>query len=198
MEIQIKANVEKTFSKSYHSRQKYLPFYSDPGILEKYNLKFPSKYRHLRALIIAAWFFPQEVIGWKIIFDLQDKLRYFSLDLEGRGVDLTIEIRLLLDSKESCLNYLKSEISSNELFGNILRSDLSEALKILHFYRKSDHVQRKIRRRGYNDKGSRRDESKWIESHDYSFTEFQNYRETLQLQIDLLILLKKRIYSLQI
>jgi hypothetical protein len=194
LESNIKHNVVKTFSKSYHSRQNYLPCYSDPGALELYRVKYPTKYRHIRALSIACWFFPSEVLGWKILFDLQEKFKYFSLDLESGGIDLTIELRLILDSKESMLNYLAC-LNTNQLFGNILRQDLLEALNELKLIRRSTKVQRKVRRRGYNDKGSRRDDSKWLENHDYSFTESQNYKELLQQRIELLLILKRRIFA---
>jgi hypothetical protein len=156
-------------------------------------VKYPTKFRHLRALAIAAWYIPDEQLRWRIILDLQEKVAKPIFGYEYKGYSKFIELNLILTSKELCEIYLfrRKEISAKLLFGNILRSNLTEALDLLNIYSKSQYVKPKVRRRGYADHGHRRDPSLWIETHDWTLTDYMNQKELLQCQFELLLLLRR-------
>jgi hypothetical protein len=113
---------------------------------------FPRNYRLLRILCIVLWYFPENN---HFLARLQLEEQSFSwLSLKQR-----IEINLLLDSKETMINYLylTERYSGNEIFGNFLGNDLKDLSKSLKFYQKNyPKPRRKIFRRGPKDKGSRR------------------------------------------
>jgi len=74
--------------------------------------------------------------------------------------------------------------SDRKLFGGILDAARIERvvrlvqLKFIHPHR----PRRTIRRRGYKDHGSKRPETEWSESFDWSFTEQQNELEERELE----------------
>lgn len=137
---------------------------------------YPSDFRRLRALCIALWWFPEN-LHWKVLLDLQEK-KFSQLNKKQK-----IELSIYLNSKENTLLYLfeTKRYSSNQIFGNFLRSDLRDSLNFLRIRRKSKKVITAIRRRGYKDHGSRKPVDRWLPSEDLSLTELQNRKERLTL-----------------
>lgn len=139
-------------------------------------VKLPRKFRELRALLFASWYFP-EVLKFLIQGEIGTKEFFFNFTLEQN-----LEIRMFSISKEISLEYLYylSELDAREFFGTVLRDDLESALKSLRIYWKSPKKPRKkVRRKGYRDQGSRKPDDKWSEKFDFSFTERQNQKEIL-------------------
>lgn len=193
LDIQLKKKIGTLIEQSstFHNPS---PYKSHPSYFNNIRIIYPKKFRELRALAIASWYFP-ESLSWKIVLDLTD-LGILSLDFDNKGLDHSIEFSILLTSKEIMLKYLKETetFSARELFGTILRDDLSRALKSLKFKRKSNKVIKTIRRKGYKDHGSRRPEDRWLESYDFSFTEYQNLKEEKEtIYLENLTLLKEKL-----
>lgn len=138
----------------------------------------PRRFRELRALAILLWYLPED-----LRFEIQLKLKQlfpYSLDFENNGFQQSLELQILSESKEIMLKYLvfQENFTSRELFGTILREDSLSALKNLRIYWKDPlPAKKKIRRKGYQDQGSRRPDDLWTEKFDYSFTEKQNLKE---------------------
>jgi hypothetical protein len=178
----------------WHSCQKSSPDKLHPPTLrKKFFLKLPSRFRERRALAIASWFIPDEQLRWEIILELG--LLPDDLSFENKGLSHSLEIRLLNSSDFICERYLNSGlINLRQLFGTILKEDLQNALQNLQILPVPERKPRsKVRRKGYQDKGSRREAHKWTETHDYSFTEEHCLRELKQtiIQTFYLIFLKK-------
>lgn len=169
---------EKELKKTLRSTQFFANRVLDTPTLgiEKLTIRYPQDFRRLRALCIALWFFPEE-LHWKILLDLLDK-KFSQLNKKQR-----IEISIYLSSKENMLLYLfeTRRFTSNQIFGNFLRSDLKDSLRILRICREKRKVRNTIRRRGYKDHGSRKPVDHWLPSEDFSFTEIQNRKERLTL-----------------
>lgn len=140
--------------------------------LESYYFRYPKDFRLLRALAIIQWYFPEE-FHWRIYLDLTEK-SHSQLSSKQR-----IELSLLLSSEDNCKKFLfeTKRYSSNEIFGNILKNDMQDLLKNLKISKRNLKVKRTQRRRGYNDKGSRKPDWKWLPTQDFSFTEYQNMKE---------------------
>lgn len=137
------------------------------------SINYPLDFSGLRALAIIQWNFP-EYLHWRILLDLREK-SHSQLNEKQK-----LELSILLSSKEICYFYLyeTERYSSRELFGNILGNQLSDLLRTLKIREKVILKPRKVQRhRGYRDKGSRRPEHQWLESFDFSFTEYQNKLE---------------------
>ena len=89
-------------------------------------------------------------------------------------------IDLILSNRAISEMYFSDLFSSRSLFGNLISAwkEILGTLKPLQEHpKKARRVQRK---RGYQDHGTLRSSSKWRESHDWSFTEFQNELEYLR------------------
>lgn len=142
---------------------------------ENLRIVLPRKFRELRALSIAVWYLP-ETLKWNILMRLQEV--YPNLDFENKGLDHSVTLKLLSSSQRNMENYVLFIINPRELFGTILREDLQSALRNLRIFRtKPPRILRKIRRKGYQDKGTWRPIHCWLEKFDISYTELQNERE---------------------
>jgi hypothetical protein len=134
---------------------------------------FPRNFRLLRTLAIVQWYLPEE-LHWKFLIDMK------SLSYSWLNDKQWLELAIYLSSKTNCEKYLyhTKRYSGSELFGNILGNDLEDLLENLRI-RKGYHQKpkRKVRRRGYQDHGSRRPDHKWLPSSDLSFTIEQNRKE---------------------
>jgi len=136
-------------------------------------VRYPRTYREIRALCILHWWMPEEVF-WQLHLDLLEK----SFEHFNRKQQL--EISLLLESKEICSTYLyeSQRFTGGQLFGNYLGNDVLELEKSLKWtWAHQRSAKSKVRRRGYQDKGSRRPETKWRPTSDWSLTETQNVKE---------------------
>lgn len=161
--------------------------------LESYYFRYPKDFRLLRALAIIQWYFPEE-FHWRIYLDLTEK-SHSQLSSKQR-----IELSLLLSSEDNCKKFLfeTKRYSSNEIFGNILKNDMQDLLKNLKISRRNLKVKRTQRRRGYNDKGSRKPDWKWLPTQDFSFTEYQNMKERkLNQELKTIQLLQKYLRELE-
>jgi hypothetical protein len=90
-----------------------------------------------------------------------------------------ILFRIFSNSQRDSLIFLfhTQKWHSRDLYGNFLRKGM-EALEALRpRFKKKGPIKKANRKRGYNDHGSRRPDSKWLPSYDYSFTEAQNEKE---------------------
>lgn len=172
LDIQLNREIERTFQKVLQSRQNPDLDKSHPGSLLNYELKYPSKFRLIRALAIASWFLSNEELRWRLILDLGVDTKFFWTE-----EDKFLQIYLILSSKENCIKFLRNNINPRELFGTILRDDLQSALLSIRIKKKNLHVKKKVRRKGYQDHGSRRPGDRWLESFDFSFNEIQNLKE---------------------
>jgi hypothetical protein len=130
---------------------------------EIWSVTYPRDFRSLRALSIAQWYFPEN-LHWRIWLDLSNS-KFSWLNPRQR-----IILRILLSSESNCKTYCyeSQSFSSQELFGNILRTDLKDALKHLKFHKKVYRLVPRVYRRGYRDKGARRPDHRWLPSSDYS------------------------------
>lgn len=154
----------------------------------------PNRFRELRALAILQWYLP-EPLRFEIQLNLLGIFPY-SLDFENKGFQQTLEIQILSESKEFMLKYLmiQNDFQPRELFGTILREDSVEALRNLKiFWMNPSQCRRKIRRKGYQDHGSRRPDHLWSEKFDKSFTEQQNLKEEKLSFLDSQLFLLKKI-----
>lgn len=133
----------------------------------------PRKREEIFSLLLFLKWFPWELQSFFRI-ELEEKIRKFSWEDQK-------ELWLLLElSQEETLYFLSCypKYSDRDFFGNLL----PKGRKILEKISFSNYRERKEkksqRKRGYNDQGSRRPDSKWLPSFDYSFLEEQNYLET--------------------
>lgn len=155
---------------------------NSPTLLDddQWFFKYPKKFEELRGLICVVYFLNEEILKWRILGDLQMKT-YSWLNRKQQ-----IEIQLLLSSKSNCIEFLRKSrrFTSFELFGNILFTGCSQLKKLRCFKRVKLPPVRPLRKRGYDDKGSRRKSEDWLEKFDYSFILEQNRREKIRnLQI---------------
>lgn len=142
-----------------------------PTFLEQYFIVYPRKFKEIQGLIVISYYCP-ESLKWRIWLDLNE-MSFSHLNEKQR-----IEIQILLSSKENMLKYLflTNRYTSHEIFGNILGEGL-KTLKFLRIYRRSTKIVYRLRKRGYDDKGSLRPKEKWLPDSDYTFTNLQNEKE---------------------
>lgn len=132
---------------------------------------YPRKFEELRGLICVVWFLNEEILKWRILGDLLEK-NYSWLNRKQQ-----IEIHLLLSSKFHCVEFLRrsKRFTSHELFGNILYTGCRQLRQLKIFQRQRGPIVRPLRKRGYDDKGSRRKPEDWLEKFDYTF-DLEHYR----------------------
>jgi hypothetical protein len=155
----------------------------NPNFLNTFenNIIFKSKESEtILALLFLSWYLPEE-IGVLL-----------RLEIEGKGnfnKRNNILKRIFIHSKENSLNflYLSQGMHSREFFGNFLRKGLKELENLKFLRKKTKKIFKGDRKRGYQDHGSRRPDSKWLPSSDYSFTELQNKKEKEEIKFNKLI-----------
>lgn len=149
-------------------------------------LTWPRGYREIRALLIASWYLP-EWLKWEVVLHYNVDFIY-SLDFENGGLEHSLEILLLTSSKEVMVKYLLecSPLSARDLFGNVLGSDLVRALRSISISQSPKKVKRKVRRRGYQDKGTWKPPDRWTDRYDQTLDRNQLYREKKKLILELL------------
>lgn len=149
-----------------------------PTFLEDYNIIYPRKFREVLKLVILHWYLPEALL-WRINLDLHEK-NFNNFNRKQR-----IILFLCLSSKRNCLLFLYKTrmFSSNSLWGLLGEVARLENLRIVP---RTKYVCKPKRKRGYDDKGSRRPLDKWIESFDYTFTDLQlkkDYENYLTLKV---------------
>jgi hypothetical protein len=142
-----------------------------PTSLEEIFFKLPKKYSELLGLVVIHHFCPEN-LRWRLWLDLNEQ-SFSQLNNKQR-----IKILILLSSKENMLSFffLTNQYTSHEIFGNIIGEGL-KSLRNLPCYPRSKKVEKPKRKRGYDDKGSRRPKEKWLPQYDFSFTVAQNEKE---------------------
>lgn len=152
---------------------------NNPNFLDSFlnNLRIKSKKSEdLLSLLLLSWYIPEE-IGILLRLEIMEKEKFFNEKDK-------IFFKIFLTSKKDSLDllFLTQRWHSRDLFGNFLVRGLKE-LENLQFKRRNSKIlQKKIRKRGYQDHGSRRPDFKWLPSSDYSFTEKQNQKELAEIK----------------
>lgn len=147
-------------------------------------ITWPRRFKEIRALLIASWYLP-EWLKWEVILHFSVDFSY-SLDFDSKGFEHSLEIKLLTTSREVMIKYLleASSLSARDLFGNVLGKDLESALRSINISKSPEKVRRKIRRRGYQDKGTWKTPDRWTERYDFTLTELQLQREKKKLYLE--------------
>lgn len=140
-----------------------------PNFLEVYstNLLLPRELDDLIALSIVHWYIKDERMRLYLRLELE-RISYFTENWV---------IILLLNSKvEMKLFLLNSDLwSSRSFFGNLMtQKRMTKISKIVRFKRRGRVPKKPQRKRGYDDKGSKREDHQWKASSDWSLTELQN------------------------
>lgn len=167
------------------------------GTLEDYDgIKFSKKEMDLICLLLLCRYSNvfkdfEEYILYEVRQELFHLRLYPVIAAAITEIDLMLEILTLFYEK----------YNDQKLFRSILNPERvkyvidSTRLRIIYPKR----PKRTIRRRGYNDHGSRRPDDKWLESYDRTFTETQNRieetRKEYQELVDLLIKLTRALVS---
>lgn len=135
-----------------------------------FNLQSFRKNSDFLSLAILSWFIPEE-LGFLLRLDLEE-VKLSSLKKNEI-------LRILISSEENMLDYL-STFSGRILFGTWMKR-VENVLCNLKFRVITQKAAIKtVRRRGYKDHGSCRPQDRWLEDHDFSWTEMQNLKEHLQ------------------
>lgn len=142
----------------------------NPNLNYRFNTIFIIKNPSLDDLLrlgILVWYLPKE-ISFVLRMDLLEKEKFLSLE------DRTL-LNCILQSKAQMLIFLQETTlwHTRDFFGNLLNSNykLDRFLKIGFRLVK---VKKPERKRGYNDKGSKAPEEKWLPRFDFTLTELQN------------------------
>lgn len=190
----LRDEVKRIVLQRFDSRQNACLDRLHPSSDFDFDVILPRKFREIRALEIACWFIPDDLLKWKIISEL-DEIKVYT-DFSNKGLLNSVQIELFRDSENTMIKCLEQEVffTKRQLFGTILQEDLRNALNSLRIKRKNFKVRRKVRRKGYQDKGTWRSSDRWLERFDYSFVlEQQEYEKKL-----LLIKLFTQLYKLRL
>lgn len=183
--IQLERKVLQILSGSKF-RQNASPGYPQTPLTLYSKIVWPRRFKEIRALLIASWYLP-EWLKWEVILHFSVDFSY-SYDFASNGFQHQLEIRLLSTSKDVMIKYLleASSLSARDLFGNVLGKDLEFALRSLNITESPSKVRRKVRRRGYQDKGTWKTPDRWTERYDFTLNELQLQREKKKLYLEFL------------
>jgi hypothetical protein len=139
-----------------------------PNFLENFltNLILPRELDDLICLSILHWYIKDERVQLYLRLELE-RVSYFTENFI---------VRLLLESKaEMKMFLLESTLwSSRSFFGNLFTLVRVRKLnKIIQFKKRSRRVRYPQVKRGYDDKGSKRESHQWKPSSDWSLNELQ-------------------------
>jgi hypothetical protein len=137
-----------------------------PNFLDVYltDLILPRELDDLICLAILHWYIKDQRVQLYLRLELE-RVSYFAENFI---------IRLLLESRaEMKLFLIESSLwSSRSFFGNLFTLErISKLGKIVKFKKRSRKVRRPQKKRGYDDKGSKREDYKWKPSVDWSLNE---------------------------
>jgi hypothetical protein len=182
----INGQIESFVSKRWRSYQnaRLGKLHPSPG---SFRIILPRRFRELRAISIASWYLP-DWLKFEILLSLQER-GIFSLDFQTKGLERSLELGLLQESQETMLLFLeKGWITKRVLFGTTLQEDLESAFLNLRIVPLRDKIpKRKVRRKGYQDKGTWRPPDRWIERFDLSFNQYWTLREKSKLFYELFL-----------
>lgn len=151
-------------------------------VLRKLDLVNPTPNSVVRLSKVRTWkeyllllmihhYIPNKESRFLVKLELEDMVGAFGLDKE-------VVARQLLRSEPEALSYIiDSSLFKNtrSLFGFIGRN--IEWRKYQLYIQEQRKSKRPVRKRGYQDHGSRRPDHRWMESHDWSLTELHNQIE---------------------
>lgn len=152
---------------------------NDPNFLKELSsFRFSSlKSENLLALAFLSWELPEE-LGVLIRLDLEPYMKIMN-----KKDKIFFKIFLLDYSLSLVLISRSKRWHSRDFYGNFLKKGL-ESLALLRVRKRNSKVKRPKRKRGYHDHGSRRPDSKWLPSFDWSFTLEQNQKESEEIYLD--------------
>jgi hypothetical protein len=144
-----------------------------PGLITpNVELRFNSrKFRHWEEkfdLAVLSWYLGD--FGYLLREELLDGSKSFPLKQQEI-------LWCLCASKEEMLSYLSTRYHEREYFGNLSKRIKKNAERVHFFQSRPPKAKRKIRRRGYQDKGSCRPQHRWLPTRDLSFNEEQSEHE---------------------
>lgn len=140
----------------------------NPNFLSENYLVLPYDLKGILALSIGSWWVPKE-LGFLIREDIREK-RLKRFNLEDQFL-----IEICLTRRAYCLNFLNETRiwHSRDFFGNFTE-EIMKRLNRLRFRRIDTKVVHPERKRGYDDHGSRVEDSRWLPKSDWSLTDQQN------------------------
>lgn len=141
------------------------------------NLIMPRNLDDCIALAISSWYIGSEEIRVLIQIELEE--------ISQKNSDFWI-LTLLLKSKAHCELFLieTNLFHTRDFFGNIYTGQrLQRVYRNLNFRRRNKIVKELARKRGYHDKGSLKDTSKWLPTHDYSLNRLHEDIESKRLSL---------------
>lgn len=152
----------------------------DPNFLQDFQnrLYLPKfKSQSLLSLAFLSWYIPEE-IGVLLRLELQEYEKIMNKKDK-------ILLRIFLSSYNDSFTFITNSgrWHSRDFFGNFLKIGL-EDLGRVRIKGKSRKVRKAQRKRGYHDHGSRRPDSKWLPSFDFTFTQKQNQKEKDEHHLD--------------
>jgi hypothetical protein len=152
----------------------------DPNfLLDFQNRLFLPKFKtqSLLSLAFLSWYIPEE-IGVLLRLELQEYEKIMNKKDK-------ILLRIFLSSYIDSITFIEESDRwhSRDFFGNFLKSGLEDLCRV-KFKGKSRKVRKSQRKRGYHDHGSRRPDSKWLPSFDFTFTQKQNQKEKDENHLD--------------
>lgn len=144
-------------------------------------IRIPKKEKEFLFLLLASDHLEKEVQDLLFLEKCEHKMQNSEYELVGQMI--------VEHSTSYALRYIFEEWKSEVFFGWIC--DQKEIKVFLKFPRYKK-IPEKIRRRGYQDHGSRRPDTKWMETSDYSFTDLQN---TMNFETQVRQLIFNQIYN---
>lgn len=127
------------------------------------------------------------LLHYTSVFGPWKEYLFYEIELELTRKQKYPGLKACIHCKSLCfLLILYNKISARTLYGNILKKDFIErVLSKLHFkYEKFHYPRRAIRRRGYNDKGSRHADHEWLPKQSIEFDLEQSRKESRQEAYD--------------
>jgi hypothetical protein len=151
----------------------------NPNFLDIYenNIRVKTKESEtLLSLLVLSWYLPRE-LGFLLREEIFVKKQFNKYD--------SILKSIFESSFEETLSFLilTQRWHSRDFFGNFLKKGLRELENIKFQRRNTKKIFKGDRKRGYQDHGSRRPETKWLPYSDWSFTEMQNLKEKKELRL---------------
>ena len=145
-----------------------MPRLDSPTLLLDGTWTFPRKFLYLWVLAIASHY-TEEPWSWEVRLLLSGKAKFPQWN--QRGLERSLELRLLVSSKEVALRYLEENYNLSEVFGK-MNQLLPKALEEIKYSSKNNGpVLHKVRRKGYQDKGTWRSPDRWTPTEDYTLTQ---------------------------
>lgn len=182
--IRLQKEIGKRVHRMMEVLQNACPDKLHPPTDGRFSVKLPSKFRERRALAIACWYFPNEILKWEVVLQFLQEQNFSHIRYNWVQ---EIELQVLIRNEEIALKYIEEKYNPRVLFGTILQEDLLNALFSLEVHLEGNRKPRSlVRRKGYRDKGTYRPPHRWEPRFDYLLTEDQNRKERNRIILKLL------------